>query len=100
VQDLAALHVAVIIDPEVEKGRLHSRENTANFNSILAVALELRPQRKLFPDWPENYCHPLNADQTESVAMLKQWTGQWLQAVPVELSLRRLRTLLYGLSKG
>jgi len=76
VQDIAAIHVAAILDPEVKHKRLQCWGHHANWNDFLAVLRELRPQREFVNDYPEYFQLSASADQSDFLAILKKWTGQ------------------------
>ncbi|KAH7200972.1 hypothetical protein BKA60DRAFT_612593 [Fusarium oxysporum] len=76
VQDVALIHVAALLDPEVKDARLQTWGHKAHWNDFLPILRELRPQRKFIPDYPETFYLKLSTDQSESVALLKKWAGQ------------------------
>ncbi|KAF6513776.1 hypothetical protein HZS61_007101 [Fusarium oxysporum f. sp. conglutinans] len=76
VQDVALIHVAALLDPEVKDARLQTWGHKAHWNDFLPILRELRPQRKFIPEYPETFYLKLSTDQSESVALLKKWAGQ------------------------
>ncbi|KAL4731029.1 hypothetical protein ACLX1H_003071 [Fusarium chlamydosporum] len=76
VQDIALIHVAAILDPEVKDARLQTWGHNAHCNDFLAILRELRPQRKFIPDFPKAFYLKFSTDQSESIALLKKWAGQ------------------------
>ncbi|PNP58456.1 hypothetical protein FNYG_15119 [Fusarium nygamai] len=76
VQDVALIHVAAILDPEVKDARLQAWGHKAHWNDFLPILRELRPQRKFIDDYPETFYLKPSTDQSESVALLKKWAGQ------------------------
>ncbi|KAH6693494.1 aldehyde reductase [Plectosphaerella plurivora] len=78
VHDVAALHIAAVLDPEVKNARLQTWGHNANWNDFLPVLRELCPQRDFLPDWPEDFplTHSPSTDQSESVALLRKWFNQ------------------------
>ncbi|KAJ4129723.1 hypothetical protein NW754_004006 [Fusarium falciforme] len=76
VKDIALLHVAAILDPQVKNARLHSWGHSSNWNEFLAVLREVRPQREFIADYPDPYHVTISTDQSDSVALLKRWAGQ------------------------
>ncbi|KAI3579953.1 hypothetical protein IWW34DRAFT_819170 [Fusarium oxysporum f. sp. albedinis] len=76
VQDVALIHVAALLDPDVKDARLQTWGHKAHWNDFLPILRELRPQRKFIPDYPETFYLKLSTDQSESVALLKKWAGQ------------------------
>ncbi|KAF5631174.1 aldehyde reductase 2 [Fusarium tjaetaba] len=76
VQDVALIHVAAILDPEVKDARLQTWGHKAHWNDFLPILRELRPQRKFIDDYPETFYLKVSTDQSEPVALLKKWAGQ------------------------
>ncbi|KAF5557312.1 aldehyde reductase 2 [Fusarium phyllophilum] len=76
VQDVALVHVAALLDPEVKDARLQTWGHKAHWNDFLPILRELRPQRKFIDDYPETFYLKLSTDQSQSVALLKKWAGQ------------------------
>ncbi|KAJ3460928.1 hypothetical protein MRS44_011795 [Fusarium solani] len=76
VKDIALLHIAAMLDPQVKNARLHSWGHSSNWNEFLAVLRELRPQREFIADYPEPYYVTISTDQSDSVALLKRWADQ------------------------
>jgi hypothetical protein len=76
VEDIAILHVAVILDPEIKNARLHTWGNLIHWNEFLAILRNLRPQKEFIPDYPDPKYLLLSTDQSLSLALLKKWAGQ------------------------
>lgn len=76
VKDVALIHVAAILDPEVKKARLQSWGHSAHWNEVLCVLRRLRPKRKFVDDYPGPRHLKITLDQTESVALLQKWSGK------------------------
>ncbi|KAH7188096.1 uncharacterized protein B0J16DRAFT_361687 [Fusarium flagelliforme] len=76
VQDVAIIHVAAILDPEVKDARLQTWGHKAHCNDFLPILRELRPQKKFIPDYPEAFYLKFSTDQSESAALLEKWAGQ------------------------
>ncbi|KAF4959120.1 hypothetical protein FSARC_10833 [Fusarium sarcochroum] len=76
VKDIALLHVAAILDPEIKNARLQTWGNYAHFNEFLAILRELRPDRQFMDDYPETWHLTVSTDQSESVEILKKWGDQ------------------------
>ncbi|KAH8791217.1 hypothetical protein BGZ57DRAFT_939115 [Hyaloscypha finlandica] len=51
VQDCARLYVACLIDPDVQKGRIFAFPEPFNFDKVLKVLYNLRPDRKFSADF-------------------------------------------------
>ncbi|KLP05658.1 NADPH-dependent aldehyde reductase [Fusarium fujikuroi] len=76
VQDVALLHVAALLDPELKDARLQTWGHKAHWNNFLPILRELRPKRKFISDYPETFYLKLSTDQSESIALLKKWASQ------------------------
>jgi hypothetical protein len=76
VKDVARVHVAAVLDPDVKNVRLQSWGHSAHWNEILAILRELRPQKTLIEDYPKSYHLQVLVDQSDSEALLKKWSGQ------------------------
>lgn len=76
VKDVALVHVAAILDPEVANARLQSWGHPAHVNDILAVLRGLRPQKSFVDDYPNPYHLRVSVDQSDCVVLLKKWAGQ------------------------
>jgi hypothetical protein len=70
------LHIAAVLDPEVNNARLQAWGRNANWNDVLAVMRKLRPQYQFIPDLPDAPYLGLSTDTTESFALLKKWGNQ------------------------
>ncbi|KAK3353822.1 putative aldehyde reductase 2, partial [Lasiosphaeria hispida] len=76
VKDVALIHVAAVLDPEVKNARLQSWGHSAHWNEILSILRKLRPQKKFVDDYPNPHHLKVSLDQTESVALLKKWSDK------------------------
>ena len=76
VKDVALLHVAAVLDPEVKNARLQTWAHNSNWNDLLAILRQLRPQKKFLEDWPETQYLTQSTDESESIALLKKWANQ------------------------
>ncbi|KAF4415180.1 hypothetical protein F53441_14654 [Fusarium austroafricanum] len=76
VEDIAILHVAAVLDPEVKNARLHSWGHLIHWNDFLAIFRSLRPQKEFIPDYPDPKYLTLNTDQSPSLELLKKWGGK------------------------
>ncbi|RBR12483.1 uncharacterized protein FIESC28_08607 [Fusarium coffeatum] len=52
VQDIAVIHVATILDPEVKNARLQAWGHKGHWNEFLNILRELRPQRNFILNYP------------------------------------------------
>ncbi|KAK0701156.1 putative aldehyde reductase 2 [Apiosordaria backusii] len=76
VKDVALIHVAAVLDPEVKNARLQCWGHSAHWNEILSVLRKLRPQKEFVDDYPDPHHLEVSLDQTESVALLKKWSDK------------------------
>ncbi|KAK7430763.1 hypothetical protein QQZ08_002807 [Neonectria magnoliae] len=76
VKDIALLHIAAILDPEIKNARLQTWGHSANWNEFLTVLRKLRPQKEFIADYPNPYYLTMSTDQSDSVTLLKKWADQ------------------------
>lgn len=76
IKDIATMHVAAVLDPEVKNGRFQTWGNLSNWNDMLAILRELRPQREFLPNFSNDSYLTISIDQSESEALLKKWANQ------------------------
>ncbi|KAM7196910.1 NAD(P)-binding protein [Naviculisporaceae sp. PSN 640] len=78
VKDVALLHLAAALDPEVKGARLQAWADNTNWNKILAILRRLYPD-KTFPqdisDLPDTKL-TLTTDLSQSLALLEKWGGK------------------------
>ncbi|KAI9168001.1 Aldehyde reductase 2 [Paramyrothecium foliicola] len=76
VKDIALLHLAAILDPDVKGARFHAWGHNANWNDMLPILRKLRPKREFIPDFPTSEHLAMSTDQDDCVALLNKWAGQ------------------------
>ncbi|KAH8901544.1 putative NAD dependent epimerase/dehydratase [Thozetella sp. PMI_491] len=76
VKDVAALHIAAVLDPEVKNARLPSWGEYCNWNDMLAILRKLCPERKFVDDLPGLSKVDVTTDYTQVFALLEKWAGQ------------------------
>ncbi|KAH7137619.1 hypothetical protein EDB81DRAFT_900988, partial [Dactylonectria macrodidyma] len=76
VKDIAMLHVAAILDPEVKNARLQAWGHNHHWNDLLAILRKLRPQKEFIADYPDRFLLTISTDFSDSIALLKKWAGQ------------------------
>jgi hypothetical protein len=76
VKDIASIHVAAILDPEVKNARLQSWGRSVHWNDILALLRKCRSQERFVDDYPKPYHLQVSVDQSESLALLEKWSGK------------------------
>ncbi|EEA26843.1 hypothetical protein TMatcc_004869 [Talaromyces marneffei ATCC 18224] len=77
VKDCAILHVAAVLDPDVKNARLIGWGQSCTWNDILAIMRKLCPNRKFLDEVPGLDKYKITADDEQSLAILKRWTGQY-----------------------
>ncbi|UKZ61633.1 uncharacterized protein TrAtP1_002892 [Trichoderma atroviride] len=76
VKDVAAIHVAAILDPEVANARLHVWGHKCNANDLLTIMRKNYPHHELIDDLANQTVLSISADFSEPLALLKKWTDQ------------------------
>jgi hypothetical protein len=76
VKDVGLLHVAAILDPDVQNRRLQAWADGCNWNDMLAIMRRLRPEHQFIDDLPGLSLPTLSSDFTLQLALLKKWGGQ------------------------
>jgi hypothetical protein len=76
VKDVALLHVAAALDPEVNSVRLQAWAEYCDWNDILAILRKLYPQRKFVDNLPTAAPLSMTTDFSQPLALLKKWGHQ------------------------
>jgi len=81
VQDVAALHVAAVLDPDVQSGdRLLAAAEPFDVNVVLAILRRQHPDRQFMEDLPSSQGLCLatigDEDRDRLLGLLKKWTGR------------------------
>ncbi|KAK8054789.1 NAD(P)-binding protein [Apiospora rasikravindrae] len=79
VQDVAALHIAAVLDPDVKGDRLLAAAEPLNINVLLAILRRQYPDRDFMEDLPsQGLCLATigDEDQGRLLGLLKKWTGR------------------------
>lgn len=76
VKDVALIHVAAILDPEVKHQRMQAWGYKGNWNDILTILRRLYPEHKFIDDLPGLSELSLTTDATLPLGLLKKWAGQ------------------------
>ena len=76
VRDVAAIHVAALLDETTESRRLFAAAHKFTLNEILAVWRKEFPERKIVADvdWPKQ--PEVDLEQGESTELLKAFAGR------------------------
>ncbi len=75
-KDVAALHIAAILDPDVKNARLQAWGVNCNWNDVLAIMRKLYPSKKFIDDFPTNVQVSFTTDFSQPLALLKKWEHQ------------------------
>ncbi|KAH8816908.1 hypothetical protein F5884DRAFT_873743 [Xylogone sp. PMI_703] len=75
-RDVALLHVAAVLDPEVKNQRIHAWGAPFNWNDLLAIMRKLRPAHKFIDDIPNLGQMLGTVDDSLGLKLLKKWNGQ------------------------
>ncbi|RDW57271.1 hypothetical protein BP5796_12721 [Coleophoma crateriformis] len=76
VKDVGLLHVAALLDPELQDARLPAWAEYCNWNDVLAIMRRLYPQRKFIDDLPPSTPITITTDCSQPLALLKKWGNQ------------------------
>lgn len=76
VKDVALLHVAAVLDPEVKNARLQAWAEYCDWNDVLAIVRRLYPQRTFVNDIPTPIALSMTTDLSQPLALLKKWGNQ------------------------
>lgn len=76
VKDIALLHVAAVLDPDVKNARLQAWGHSRHWNDLLAVLRKLRPQKEFIADYPSRSLLTISTDFSDSFALLEKWAEQ------------------------
>jgi hypothetical protein len=76
VKDIALIHVATVLDPQINHARLQSWGLSTHWNDILALLREFRPERTFVDDYPERTEIQVSVDQSDALSILEKWRGQ------------------------
>ena len=75
VKDVAALHVAAVLDSGVMNQRMQAWAVRFNWNDVLAIMRQLYPDRQFIDDLPGMGKLLHTADTALAEDLLKKWTG-------------------------
>ncbi|TVY25221.1 NAD-dependent epimerase/dehydratase [Lachnellula hyalina] len=73
VKDVALLHVAAVLDPEVKNARFHIWGQHSSWSDIAVIMRKLRPDHESIPEFPTPEYLTISTDQSETLALLKHW---------------------------
>ncbi|KAH8678027.1 hypothetical protein BX600DRAFT_431336 [Xylariales sp. PMI_506] len=76
VKDVALLHVAAVLDPEVKNARMQAWGDYFNWNDMLHIMRRLYPDRKFIDDIPGLTKLAITADHSLPLALYNKWGNQ------------------------
>jgi hypothetical protein len=76
VRDVALLHVAAVLDPEVSYRRIHECAQPFNWNIILATMRELYPKKYFVDNLPNMGQLVGTVEDGLGLQLMKKWGGQ------------------------
>lgn len=75
-KDVALLHAAAVLDPEVKNVRMQAWGHNTHFNEVLAIMRNHQPQRKFMDDFADLSMLSVSADFDLAISLLKKWGKQ------------------------
>ncbi|KAH8892388.1 putative aldehyde reductase 2 [Thozetella sp. PMI_491] len=88
VKDVAVLHIAAALDPEVQNERLLAWAEPINTNIVLAILRRLYPDRNFIDDIPtQEPCLATIGDEKRMLELMKKW-GERESWTPLEQGVR------------
>jgi hypothetical protein len=76
VKDVALLHLAAALDPDVSSERIQAWGRHQTWNEALALLRKLFPNHKFVDDFANPPSYSVTSDLTLPLALLKKWGGQ------------------------
>ncbi|PNP37667.1 hypothetical protein TGAMA5MH_10435 [Trichoderma gamsii] len=76
IKDVAVIHAAALLDPEVTNARLHAWGHKCNANDLLVVMRQHFPEREFIDDLAYQTVLNISADFSEPLALLNKWADQ------------------------
>ncbi|KAL7946727.1 hypothetical protein V8C42DRAFT_364041 [Trichoderma barbatum] len=76
VRDVAALHVAAALDPEIKGERFFAWAKPLTINVVLEMLRGMYPDHSFVDDVPDKIMSPITKDDTYALSVLKKWTGR------------------------
>lgn len=77
VQDVAVLHVAATLDPDISGDRLLAWGEAFNLNTVLSILRRQYPDRKFIDDIPpQQFCLATIGNENRLLGLLKKWGGR------------------------
>ncbi|KAK1246415.1 hypothetical protein MKX08_000217 [Trichoderma sp. CBMAI-0020] len=76
VKDMAAIHVAAILNLKVANARLHAWDHKCNANNLLAIMCKHYLHHEFINDLENQTVLSISADFSEPLALFKKWAHQ------------------------
>ncbi|KAH8889113.1 putative NAD dependent epimerase/dehydratase [Thozetella sp. PMI_491] len=76
VRDVAALHVAAVLDPEIKGERFFAWAKPVTVNVVLEILRGMFPDHTFIDDIPNKPLSPVTKDDTFVLSVLKKWAGR------------------------
>jgi hypothetical protein len=76
VKEVALMHIAAVLDPDVKSRRIHVWGRLYTWNQVLGAMRKLFPQRTFVDDISSKETMKMTVDQTLALSLLKKWGGQ------------------------
>lgn len=75
-KDVALIHVAAALDPELKDTRIQSWGHSTHWNEILSILRKHHPERQFVDDYATSYHLQVFVEQSQSLALLQKWGGK------------------------
>ena len=76
VRDIAALHVAAALDPDIKGERLFGWVRGVTINDILATMRQMYPDHEFMENLPNQVRERVTKDDSLERSLLKKWAGR------------------------
>lgn len=76
VRDVALIHVAAVLDPEISHGRIYAWAQPFNWSDILAIMWRLYPEKKIVDALPNMGQMIGTVDDSLGLKFMKRWGCQ------------------------
>jgi nucleoside-diphosphate-sugar epimerase len=76
VRDVAMVHVAAILDPEIKGERLFCWSKPITLNDILATLRRMYPSHQFIDDLPDQERPRITKDDSLILSLLKKWADR------------------------
>ena len=76
VRDIATLHVAAALDPDIKGQRLLGWVRPVTIKDVLATMRQMYPDHEFMEDVPDQTMARVTKDDSLERSLLKKWTGR------------------------